>query len=93
MASEIRAGVTKANYAQVRAIVGGSMPATFPEWEEALRRAKHGTRYLTPEPPTIIKIDLDELRAFVKRTGQSGDTAIDNYAAEKAANNSLSKLR
>jgi hypothetical protein len=83
MAGEIQANVTAANFAQVRAIVGGALREKFEEWQYDQQRASYGSIDKNPMPPETIEIDLAELTEHVKKTGDTGDTALRTYALSK----------
>jgi hypothetical protein len=85
MAEEVRARVTRENYPSIRATCGGGMEERYEDWLAGTYRFDSHTRDLNPQPPIWVDVDLEELRAFCKRTGQRGETALHNYAFEKSA--------
>lgn len=89
MAREIVASVRSELYPEVRVICGGALPDTYDEWRSEKQRMSFRTTDLNPQSPVVVDVDIEGLRAFVAETHQVGETALHNYAVDKARRQGL----
>jgi len=76
------ANVTRDLYPAIQTVCPG-LPNTYELWEAYLFQNRDRTVNLNGEQVIETPVDVNELREFCKKTGQRGQTALDNYAYEK----------
>jgi hypothetical protein len=93
MGAEVRARFGRDLYPSIRTICGGGMPEKYEHFLAEQQSSRRGTVDLHHEPTELAEVDLNELRAFVEKTGYCGLTALEQYAFEKVEREKREGLR